>query len=93
MNSYKKYYNINWAFEFTDKEWVDKICLKTAQIINKNSISRYDRNFYYEKWDFEKIFWSDIDYEDFDLGLKNKVLVVCVKEDPEEIVEEVPVKK
>lgn len=90
---YKKYYNINWAFPFTDKEWVDKVCLKTAQIINKNSVSRYDRNFYFEKEDFYDKFWSYVDADDFDLWLKNLVLVVEVSEDPVEISKNIPEKK
>lgn len=89
---YLKYYNINWAFTFEDKEWIEKVCLKCSQILNKNSISRYDRSFFFPKKDFLDQFWKMIDEDDFDLWLKNMVLTVEVIEDPKEIREDIPEK-
>lgn len=85
---------INGAFHFPSNlnDWTETYCLKTRQILWKNQLSTWKRNFFLTEDDFKKRFGSMIKDDDFNLWLEDKILEVEVVEDCIWIVEKIPPK-
>lgn len=85
---------INGAFHFpsNNNDWTETYCLKTRQILWKNQLSTWKRNFFMSENEFKNKFWDEIKSDDFNLGLEDKILEVDVVESVWGIVEKVPQK-
>lgn len=85
---------INGAFHFPSNtnDWTETYCLKTRQILWKNQLSTWKRNFFMSEDEFKKKFWDEIKSDDFNLGLEDKILEVDVVESVCWTVEKVPQK-